>query len=242
MSAVGEIRIARLTKRYGDTAILDDLSLRVSPGEIVALLGSSGAGKTTLFRCITRLVAADDGEIVVSGQPMHALDDRRLARARNGIGLIFQQFNLVRRLSARDNVLVGQLASTPTWRVLLRRFAGAQRQEALAALDRVGLLAQAYQRADRLSGGQQQRVAIARVLAQHCRVILADEPVASLDPASAVRILSLLRDVARERGITVLCSLHQVEYASAFADRVISLVDGRIADVSRVKSVADWVR
>ncbi len=234
MSLPGQIRITGLTKRYGAATVLEDFSFSASPGEIVALLGPSGAGKTTLFRCITRLVGTDDGEIFVSGQPLHALHGRRLARARAEIGLIFQQFNLVRRLSARDNVLVGRLNQTPTWRVLLRRFRSADRQEALAALDRVGLLAHAFQRADSLSGGQQQRVAIARVLAQHSRVILADEPVASLDPATAVRILSLLREVARERGITVICSLHQVDLAGAFADRVVNLKEGRIAAYSTV--------
>ena len=234
IGAPGEIRIVGLSKRYGATAILNDLHLHVRPGEIVALLGPSGAGKTTLFRCISRLADPDAGEIFVSGEPLHALRGRRLVSARNDIGVIFQQFNLVRRLSARDNVLVGRLAQTPTWRVLLRRFAREERQQALAALDRVGLLAQAYQRADRLSGGQQQRVAIARVLAQHCRVILADEPIASLDPTTAEHILGLLREVAREHGITVLCSLHQVEFAYAFADRVVRLADGRMTGDSRL--------
>jgi len=224
----GRIRIEGLTKRYGSATVLDGLSLDVAPGEMLALLGQSGAGKTTLFRCIVRLTTADKGAVFVSGGPLHALEGRALALARREIGLIFQQFNLVRRSSARDNVLIGQLARLPTWRVLFRRFARADRQRALAALDRVGLLQHAYQRADRLSGGQQQRVAIARVLAQECRVILADEPVASLDPATASRVLSLLREVARERGITVVCSLHQVDFAHAFADRIVHLSQGRI--------------
>ncbi|MFO1128160.1 MAG: phosphonate ABC transporter ATP-binding protein [Rhodospirillales bacterium] len=231
MSEPGRIRVHDLSKRYGEAMVLDRLSLEVAPGEVVALVGRSGAGKTTLFGCISRLVPMDTGEIEVSGQPLHALHGRRLGRARNQIGVIFQQFNLVRRASARDNVLIGRLAQTPTWRVLLRRFRTADRQDALAALDRVGLLAHAGQRADRLSGGQQQRVAIARVLAQHCRVILADEPVASLDPETARHILALLREVAREQGITVICSLHQVEFAGGFADRVVRLTRGRIDPV-----------
>lgn len=242
MSEAGQIRIVSLTKRYGSTAVLDNLTLAVSPGEVVALVGPSGAGKTTLFRCITRLVAADAGEIFVSGQPLHALNGRRLAAARREIGLIFQQFNLVRRLSARDNVLVGRLTEAPAWRVLLRRFQTTDRHQALAALDRVGLLGQAFQRADSLSGGQQQRVAIARVLAQHSRVILADEPVASLDPVAAVRILSLLREIARERGITVVCSLHQVEFACDFADRTISLSDGAISTDSPAQTLRSAVK
>ena len=125
MSEPGRIRVAGLTKRYGPTTVLDDLSLTIAPGEIVALLGRSGAGKTTLFRCMVRLAAVDSGGIFVSGKPMHTLQGRALALARSEIGLIFQQFNLVRRSSARDNVLIGQLARLPTWRVLLRRFATA---------------------------------------------------------------------------------------------------------------------
>ncbi|MFO1154769.1 MAG: phosphonate ABC transporter ATP-binding protein [Rhodospirillales bacterium] len=230
MNEPGRIRITGLSKRFGATTILDRLTLEVAPGEVVALVGRSGAGKTTLFSCISRLTPIDEGEIVVSGRPLHALAGRRLARARNQIGVIFQQFNLVRRASARDNVLIGRLARTPTWRVLLRWFRPTDRQDALAALDRAGLLDHAGQRADRLSGGQRQRVAIARVLAQHCRVILADEPIASLDPETARHILSLLREVARERGITVICSLHQVEFARAFADRVVGLAQGGIID------------
>jgi phosphonate transport system ATP-binding protein len=151
--------------------------------------------------------------------------------ARSEVGLIFQQFNLIRRLSALDNVLVGRLGEVPTWRVMLRRFPQRDRQLALAALDRVGMLPYALQRADSLSGGQQQRVAIARALAQQSRFVLADEPVASLDPESAKSVLSILRDIARERMIAVLVSLHQVDFAIQFADRVIGLRAGRmIAD------------
>jgi phosphonate transport system ATP-binding protein len=227
MSA-GAIRVRRLTKRYGATAALDGVSFDVAPGEVVALLGPSGAGKTTLFRCLTRLIEPDGGEVFVSGRPLHALRGGALAAARREIGLIFQQFNLIRRLSARGNVLAGRLGAAPTWRAVIHRFAGADRRRALAALDRVGLLPYADQRADRLSGGQQQRVAIARVLAQESRIILADEPVASLDPESAVRVLALLRGVAREHGITVLCSLHQVDLVAGFADRTLAMAQGRL--------------
>jgi phosphonate transport system ATP-binding protein len=153
---------------------------------------------------------------------------RQLAAARSDVGLIFQQFNLIRRLSALDNVLAGRLGEVPTWRVMLRRFSQRDRQLALASLDRVGMLPYALQRADSLSGGQQQRVAIARALAQQSRLLLADEPVASLDPESARSVLSILRDIARERMIAVLVSLHQVEFAIQFADRVIGLRAGRI--------------
>ena len=227
MSAVPAVAVRGLAKRYA-APVLDRVSLEVAPGELVALVGASGAGKTTLFRCITRLVEPDAGEIEVNGRALHAADGAELALARREIGLVFQQFNLIRRLSAVQNVLAGRLGHVPLWRVVSRRFARADRQLALAALDRVGLLPQAYQRADSLSGGQQQRVAIARVLAQQSRVILADEPIASLDAANAAAMLSLFREIARERGIAVLCSLHQIEIAKAYADRVIGLAGGKV--------------
>jgi phosphonate transport system ATP-binding protein len=192
------------------------------------LLGPSGAGKTTLFRCLTRLVEPDEGEINVLGRSVGEMRSGELRLARRNIGLVFQQHNLIRRRSALDNVLAGRLGHVPLWRVIARRFEQADRQRAFAALDRVDLLDFSDRRADRLSGGQQQRVAIARVLAQESRVILADEPVASLDPAAAVSVLSLLRDIAHENGITVLCSLHQVDLVAGFADRVIALRVGRL--------------
>ena len=141
---------------------------------------------------------------------------------------MFQAYNLVRRLTALENVLVGRLADVPTWRVVLRRFPAAEQQLAASCLDQVGLLAHAHTRADRLSGGQQQRVAIARALASRARVVLADEPVASLDPASAQSVLTALRSLATEHGKAVVCSLHQVDLVAGFADRVVGLRDGRV--------------
>ncbi|MCX7372123.1 MAG: phosphonate ABC transporter ATP-binding protein [Alphaproteobacteria bacterium] len=216
-----------VAKRYGATVALDDVSFTVAPGEFVALLGPSGAGKSTLFRCVTRLVAPDAGAVRVLGRDMAPMRGGELRRARREVGLIFQQFNLIARLSALENVLAGRLGHAPTWRVVLRRFTRADRQLALSALDRVGLLAQAGQRADSLSGGQQQRVAIARVLTQQARLLLADEPVSSLDPQSAENVLGALRGIARENGIAVVCALHQVELARRFADRVVALREGR---------------
>jgi phosphonate transport system ATP-binding protein len=222
------IRIVGLSKRFGDRVVLDDVSFEVAAGEVVAILGASGAGKTTLFRCVT---PSDSGKIFLGEYAIRSLGGRQLSMARSEIGLIFQHFNLIRRLSALDNVLVGHLGEVPTWRVMLRRFPHRDRQLALAALDRVGMLPYALQRADSLSGGQQQRVAIARAVAQQSRFVLADEPVASLDPESAKSVLSILRDIAKERMIAVLVSLHQVEFAIQFADRVIGLRAGRmIAD------------
>ncbi len=225
--------IETVTKRYGTTLALDDVSFVVDPGEFVALLGPSGAGKSTLFRCVTRLVAPDTGVVRVLGRDMSALGGQELRLARRDVGLIFQQFNLIGRLSAMDNVLAGRMGHASTLRVMLRRFTHADRQLALAALDRVGLLERAGQRADSLSGGQQQRVAIARVLSQQARLLLADEPVSSLDPQSAENVLGILRSIARETGIAVVCALHQVDLARRYADRVVALRGGRkLLDVS----------
>ena len=219
--------IETVTKRYGTTLALDDVSFVVDPGEFVALLGPSGAGKSTLFRCVTRLVAPDTGVVRVLGRDMSALGGQELRLARRDVGLIFQQFNLIGRLSAMDNVLAGRMGHASTLRVVLRQFTRADRQLARAALDRVGLLERAGQRADSLSGGQQQRVAIARVLAQQARLLLADEPVSSLDPQSAENVLGILRNIARETGIAVVCALHQVDLARRYADRVVALRGGR---------------
>ena len=225
--------IETVTKRYGTTLALDDVSFVVDPGEFVALLGPSGAGKSTLFRCVTRLVAPDTGVVRVLGRDMSALGGQELRLARRDVGLIFQQFNLIGRLSAMDNVLAGRMGHASTLRVMLRQFTRADRQLALAALDRVGLLERASQRADSLSGGQQQRVAIARVLAQQARLLLADEPVSSLDPQSAENVLGILRNIARETGIAVVCALHQVDLARRYADRVVALRSGcKLLDVS----------
>ena len=225
--------IETVTKRYGTTLALDDVSFVVDSGEFVALLGPSGAGKSTLFRCVTRLVAPDTGVVRVLGRDISALGGQELRLARRDVGLIFQQFNLISRLSAMDNVLAGRMGHASTLRVMLRQFTRADRQLALAALDRVGLLERAGQRADSLSGGQQQRVAIARVLAQQARLLLADEPVSSLDPQSAENVLGILRNIARETGIAVVCALHQVDLARRYADRVVALRGGRkLLDVS----------
>ncbi len=224
------VRVERLTKRYGDTVTaLADVSFSIEPGEFVAVLGPSGAGKTTLFRCLTGLTRPDGGSVIVRGRDICAIRGQQLRAARQDVALIFQQFNLVRRLTALHNVLAGRLARLPTWRVVLRRFTRPDRQRALACLDAVGLLDRAYARADELSGGQQQRVAIARALAQEATVVLADEPVASLDPESAAVVLDTLRVVART-GVAVVASLHQVHLAATYADRIIALRAGRVVE------------
>jgi phosphonate transport system ATP-binding protein len=223
------VEVEGLVKTYGDVVALSGVSLQVRPGEVVGVLGPSGAGKTTLFRCLTGLTRADDGRIVVAGREISGATSRALRAARRDTALIFQQFNLVRRLTAVENVVGGRLPHLRTWRVLLRRFARADRQRALRCLDTVGLLAKAWTRADQLSGGQQQRVAIARALAQEAKIVFADEPVASLDPESAAIVLDTLRAVAA-RGVAVVTSLHQVHLAMTYADRIVALRHGKVVE------------
>ncbi len=224
------LRVEGLSKTYpGGVRALASVSFTVAPGEFIGILGPSGAGKTTLFRCLTGLARPDRGSVEIHGRDICGLAGRNLRAARREVAMIFQQFNLIRRLSAIENVLAGRLAAQPTWRVFTRTFARPDRQKALWCLDTVGLLEKAYTRADQLSGGQQQRVAIARALAQEATVILADEPVGSLDPESAATVLDTLRSVAA-RGVAVIASLHQVGLATDYADRIIALRDGRVLE------------
>ena len=218
LSAVG------LAKSFAGRAAIDDISFTVRGGEFVAVLGPSGAGKTTLFRCLTGLLPPDRGEVRVDDDDIATLQ----GRARRRIAVVFQQFNLVSRLTALDNVLAGRLGHVSAWRGCLRRFDRDDRLLALECLDRVGLLGHAMQRADTLSGGQQQRVAIARAMAQRPSLIVADEPVASLDPAAGAGVLELLQSVARRDGVGVVCSLHQVSLARSYADRIVGLSQGRL--------------
>lgn len=222
------LAVSRLSKRFGDVHALEDVSLEVAAGEVVAVLGPSGSGKSTLFRCITRLTEPDSGSIKIDGRAYDGLDGGALRNARKGIGVVFQQFNLVRRRSALANVLTAALPSLPVWRVASGIYPPALREKAEAALASVGLAAQTHQRADTLSGGQQQRVAIARALMQESRVLLVDEPVASLDPEAARLVLELICGLARSRDLAVLCTLHQPELALDFADRILSMRSGRI--------------
>ena len=228
-SAPADVNAPRLdvrgvTKSFNGRAAIADVSFIIASREFVALLGPSGAGKTTLIKCITGLLQPDQGTVHVAGLDVSTLR----GRARRHVALVFQQFNLVNRLSALDNVLAGRLGYVPRWRGWLRRFEPADELFALECLDRVGLLAQAEQRADTLSGGQQQRVAIARALVQQPDIIIADEPIASLDPAISAGILELLKGICRQDGVSVVCSLHQVHLAQAYADRLIGLTHGRV--------------
>jgi len=227
------IRISNLRKTYpGGRRAVDGISLAIEPGEMVALIGASGSGKSTLLRQINGLVLADthsESVVEVFGETVQRAGrlDPAVRQRRADIGFIFQQFNLVERLPVVTNVLVGLLPKVPLWRGLLGRFNLAEREQAIKALDRVGIAEQAWQRASTLSGGQQQRAAIARALVQGARIVLADEPIASLDPEASRRVMALLAEINRDLGVTVVVCLHQVEYALRFCPRVIALREGR---------------
>jgi phosphonate transport system ATP-binding protein len=212
----------------GAVVALDDVSFRVPSGSFTAVLGPSGAGKTTLFRSILRLLRPQTGRIWFEKEDLLSCSPKVLGRLRSRIALVAQQFNLVRRRSALVNCLGGRLSELPLWRCLLGWYPDDLLAEGLAALDRVQLLGHAFQRADRLSGGQQQRVAVARALTQKARLLLADEPVASLDPESAAGVLTLLRLLCQAGELTVVCNLHQVGLARQYSDRILGLRAGRL--------------
>src|SRR5215212_8809030 len=221
--------IEHLTKVFPNgTRALDDLSLEVQDGEFVSIVGLSGAGKSTLLRCINRLVEPTSGRIVLDGVDITAARPGELRAIRQRIGMIFQQFNLVKRASVLTNVLSGGLGSVSPFMSLLGRFPAADYDRAFGALERVGIPEKAYQRADTLSGGQQQRVGIARALMQEPRIILADEPVASLDPATSHSVMKYLEQVNREDGIIVLCNIHFLSLARRYSTRVIALQAGQL--------------
>ena len=219
-----------LSKSFANCQALDKVSIQIREGEMVALLGASGSGKSTLLRHLPGFLTADSGEIAVLGQTVQAGGKRlpSFRQVRSQVGFVFQQFNLVNRLPVITNVLIGQLYRTPWWSSLLMRFTPAQRQEALSALASVGIEQTAWQRAATLSGGQQQRAALARCLVQGARLVLADEPIASLDPESSRNVMELLRQMNQVHRCTVLVSLHQVEFATRYCPRTIALNAGRV--------------
>jgi len=222
------IELQGVGKTYGHVTALDDVSLTVGRCETVVLLGLSGSGKTTLLRHLNGLEAPSTGRVRVLGTDVVGLAGRKLRALRSRIGFVFQQFELVGRLTVLENVLTGSLASLRAPRVGIWSYPRAYRLEALRRLDRVGLLDRAYQRADTLSGGQQQRAAIARALMQNPEILLADEPVASLDPESSGQVMALLREIALDHTLTVVCSLHQVDLALAWGQRIVGLRHGRV--------------
>jgi len=227
------IEVRNLSKSFRtDARALDDVSLQVAPGEMVALLGASGSGKSTLLRHVAGFIGGDagSGDVRVFGNVVQ--QGGRIARnvreLRAGIGFVFQQFNLVGRLPVITNVLTGLLPNIPLWRSLIGYFRHEETDLGLEALAQVGIDDYAFQRASTLSGGQQQRAAIARTLVQNARVLLADEPIASLDPESARRVMELLAQINRKRQVTVVVSLHQVDIAMRFCPRVVALRRGKV--------------
>jgi phosphonate transport system ATP-binding protein len=223
------LEIRHLSKRYEDgTLALDDVSFTVPDGQFLVIIGLSGSGKSTLLRCINRLIEPTAGQVLWNGVDVTAAPPAELRQIRSEIGMIFQQFNLVKRSSVMRNVLSGRLGRTGTLASVLGRWSAADRADARANLELVGIADKAANRASELSGGQQQRVAIARALMQNPRLILADEPVASLDPATSHGVLQYLELLNRERGVTVLCSLHFLSLARRYGSRIIALKAGRL--------------
>lgn len=223
------LTVEHLTMVYPDgTVALEDVSFEVNDGEFLGVIGLSGSGKSTLLRCINRLLEPTEGRILWNGKDITHLPQGELRTVRREIGMVFQQFNLVKRSSVLTNVLSGRLGYTPPSWALANRFTRADRQLAVQALERVGIPDKAHNRADELSGGQQQRVGIARALMQEPKMILADEPVASLDPVLAHSILGYLEKLNTEDNITVLCSLHYLDLVQRYCERVIGLRAGKI--------------
>jgi phosphonate transport system ATP-binding protein len=212
----------------GGLRALKNVSLTIGPGELVVVVGLSGAGKSTMLRAINGLVPITTGSIRVDGVQVESASPKELRALRSNIGMIFQTFNLVNRTTVINNVLMGRLAVVPRWRSLLGLWPTAEREKALDALERVEIVEKAYVRASDLSGGQQQRVGIARALAQDPVVLLADEPVASLDPVTSHTVMSDLRRINRELGITTLINLHFLDLARTYGKRLIGLRDGEL--------------
>ena len=222
------LEIQSLEKSFGPVVAVDQVSMRIPDGQMVGIIGRSGAGKSTLLRLINRLAEPTSGQILFAGDDVSALRGRELMAWRARCAMIFQQFNLVNRLGLLTNVVIGVLGRIPTWRGTLGLFTRSEKLLAMEALARVGMDQYAGQRASTLSGGQQQRAAIARALVQQAEVLLADEPIASLDPESARRVMDALATINREDGITVVVSLHQVAYAKKYCPRTIALRDGKV--------------
>ncbi len=234
------LKVEHLTKIYDNSVLaLDDISFEVPEGQFLVIIGLSGSGKSTLLRCINRLVEPTSGRVIWNGIDITAASDEELRTIRRSIGMIFQQFNLVKRSKVITNVLAGRLGYTnPAWS-LVNRFSRTDREMALEKLDRVGIRDKAFNRADELSGGQQQRVGIARALMQNPRLMLADEPVASLDPATSHSVMKYLEALNKEDGITILCSLHFLSLARTYADRIIALKDGKLVFDGLPKEIDD---
>ena len=223
------LQIKDLGKSYNsDAKVLQGLNFEVESGEFLTIIGPSGAGKSTLLRCINRMVEIDEGKVVFDGQDIGALNKKDLRKLRTNIGMIFQHYNLVPRLSVIENVLHGRFGYKTTIQGILGRFTEAEKEHAFFLLEKLGIEEHAYKRCDQLSGGQQQRVGIARSLIQEPKIVLCDEPIASLDPNASKVIMDHLKSITQELGITCIVNLHQVEIAKSYSDRIIGLNKGGI--------------
>jgi phosphonate transport system ATP-binding protein len=223
------IEVKNLSKQFKDgTKALSDVSVSIPDGDFIAVIGLSGAGKSTFLRCLNRLVDPSEGQIIVNGSDVANLRGGALQRYRRTVGFIFQQFNLVKRLSVIDNVLSGRLGYHPTWRGMLGLYTEQDKKIARSYIQNVGLSEKEHTRVDSLSGGQQQRVAIARAMTQEPQLILADEPMASLDPRLSDVILGILKNYNETKGVTILVNIHVIELAKRYAKRVIAFNKGRL--------------
>ncbi len=222
------LKLEKLTRRFGDNVAVNAANIEIPDGQMVGIIGKSGAGKSTLLRLLNRLIDPSEGQILFGEEDIAQLKGKDLRKWRSDCAMIFQQFNLVGRLDVVTNVLTGRLYDLPAWRSMAQIFTPRERAFAVQALDRLGMAHTAMQRAETLSGGQQQRVAIARALAQEPKILLADEPIASLDPMNAKIVMDALRDINRNDGITVICNLHTLDTARNYCDRIIGMRDGKI--------------
>jgi phosphonate transport system ATP-binding protein len=220
--------VEKLTRRFGSKTAVDDVSLSIDPGRFVGVIGRSGAGKSTLLRMINRLEQPSSGRVVYGDVDVTALSGRALAAWRSRCAMIFQQFNLVGRLDVLTNVLIGRINHVASLRAILQLWSEEDIAVALSALEQLDIASLAAQRADSLSGGQQQRVAIARALVQEPQIVLAEEPIASLDPRNTRVVMDALQRINRHHGITVLCNLHSLDLARSYCDRLIGMAAGRV--------------
>lgn len=223
------LKVERLGKSYNDdTKVLNDVSFQVEAGEFVSIIGPSGAGKSTLLRCMNRMVEIDEGKVIFDGNDVGSLNKKELRKMRTNIGMIFQHYNLVPRLSVIENVLHGRFGYKTTVQGLLGKFTEDEKEQAFYLLKKLGIEEHAYKRCDQLSGGQQQRVGIARALIQEPKIVLCDEPIASLDPNASKVIMDYLKSITMELNITCIVNLHQVEIARSYSDRIIGLSKGGV--------------
>jgi len=220
---------------------LENINLKIEKGEFIAIIGLSGAGKSTLIRCINRMHDISEGKLIVDGVEVNSLKGKEIRKFRQRIGMIFQSFNLVTRISVLKNVLVSFVPELPYWRKVTGLFSKGHKIRALTALDKVGILDKAYVRVDQLSGGQQQRVALARTLAQNPDIILADEPIASLDPVTARQVMDDFTKINRDTNMSVIMNIHHVEMALEYADRIIGVREGQVVYDGKAEEVTQEV-